>query len=267
MILPPNPTVHDFFSETFVKNVFTYLAGDSDIAEKDISGDPFNVLMDHYKKEFEDVPKVIEWIKLCGDFPEQTDSFVRECAQNNIDGLQQDVLTFPIEKLISLVNYMYRILCIIVLTSARGNAMAWAATNINYIPASDKHILERFTVIGDTYEPDEIVSVSHDISSNDATSLELKYSETILRNNRLNEELTECQCTIESLKEQLTLQKEENKKILNGVKKLQERLASQKKEMTGEELYKKGRFEVAILESVIKQLMIREKERNVFKSM
>ncbi len=250
-----------------MKNVSIYLAGNSDAAKMDTSGNPFTALLENYKMEFKDVPKVIEWINLCGDCPEQSDTFIKESSQGNTNDIQQDLLTLPIEKIVTLVSNIYRILSVIVLTSARGKAMAWAATNLNYIPVADKRALEQFTVIGDGYDSNESVNISTDSNGIQDVSWQQKYDELNQRSDSLNEELAECQWTIASLKDQLKSEKEEKGKCVDTIKDLEERLERQEKKQTGQELYKKGRFEVAILENVIQQLMIREKERNVFKSM
>ncbi|ODV85203.1 hypothetical protein CANARDRAFT_23269 [[Candida] arabinofermentans NRRL YB-2248] len=82
---------------------------------------------------------------------------VKQVDYKFLDEYIIDEQAFRVETVVEslkLFDQLYELLCLIIVISVRGRRMAWAVTNINYLPSEHKKMLSRFNVLADVNEDD-----------------------------------------------------------------------------------------------------------------
>ncbi|KAH3670452.1 hypothetical protein OGAPHI_000967 [Ogataea philodendri] len=133
---PPQPLV-DLLDPKFINEVLECVIGEQPMETAAIREDTqyFKALKDFFTEMFFGNQIVEDHINALN--PPLLDSFVKG-----------DVKCESVEDL-ALMEAIYHFFCLLLVASVRGKRMAWAMTNINYLPNEHKRVLERFSLIAE----------------------------------------------------------------------------------------------------------------------
>lgn len=238
MVVSTNPNLQDILDYQFLSNCLNYLVG----SKHDKRTVSFEELVQHLQDEFKDNQAVIDWIGST-----ELDPGILENVKSQLGTPLGQV---PMKDLTTLVQQVYKLLCLMIVTSVRGRNAAWSLTNLHYMEGEDmRSVLQRFTpydtgsgLVGSGLSA---ASAASEAAIGGGNPIE---ASLIAQNERLCNQLVAEQSTVNDLEQKVLEQSE-------LITQLQEEVAksSEKFSMTPDD--GRAQFETRILEGTLVELL------------